>query len=198
MGSYDKYQTNVGRAQGGNIFFVKDGGFIDMESGGFLNLKSGAYLTALNGGAVRIGQTGLQRFYDQDFTGSRLKFMHLSLDTITNYISSVSTLAVSVLLPGYGYALFSAATGCSLCSIKLPSAEVGARLVMNFSGFAGDANASIFAASAGGNASLTGLHGSDISVIMVSEAAYIEMVCAVEGLWQIVASNNSVGEQASA
>ena len=141
---------------------------------------------------------GIFNFNDQDFTGSRLRVMLLSLDTVTTYVSSVSVLATSLISPAYGYALFSCATGCSLTSALVPGAVAGATLVLNFAGFVGDANMSLLAASGGGSASVTGLRGSDLSSFEIGVSALIKMTCETAGLWQVVEFTGTVTENASA
>lgn len=143
-------------------------------------------------------EDGVMNFNDQDFTGSRLRVMLLSLDTVTTYIQADSVLATSLISPAYGYALFSLATTASLASVLVPGAIAGARLVLNFAGLVGDGNMSLLAASGGGSASVTGLRGSDISSFEIGVSGLIKMICETAGLWQVVEFDGTVVENASA
>ena len=151
----------------------------------------------LGGNRFFVKEEGVFNFNDQDFTGSRLRVLLLSLDTITNYTNDGSVLADSLISPAYGYALFSAPTGVSLASMLIPAAVAGATLVLNFSQLVTDGNISLLAASGGGSASVNGIAGTDLSSFDISAAAMLKMVCETAGLWQVVESNDSVTDHAS-
>jgi len=142
-----------------------------------------------------VKEDGYLNFFNQDFSGENLRLLLLSPQTVTNYISSVSVLAASVISPAYGYALFSLAAGCSKASIRLPLAVKGATLVLNFSGLISNAFVSLIAST---GVSVTGLFGSNLSCFVLSRAALLKMVCADTGCWSVVESNANVTEQALA
>jgi len=149
-----------------------------------------------------VGEEAELKFFDEEFSGKRLKHMIMSMGTLTNYISETSVLAASVFSPEYGYAMLSLAAGCSKASIKLPSAQVGARLVINLQNVESGAAISILAASAGGNASLTGIDGTDLSALAVDASnkdGIVTLVAIDEDSWAVVENAGGVvTEQASA
>jgi len=194
MGNFDEYNANVGRKQGGDKFFIKSGGSLDMESGGEINVESGGSLDIEGGGALTVAESGVFTFYGQDFVGSVLKLILLSQKTITNYISAGSVLSLSQMTPGYGYALFSLAAGCSLASTTLPVPLSGAMLFLNFSGLVSNAIVSVLTS----GFSVVGLHGSDLSSFEVSHGGLLRLVCVNDGAWAVTQKTDSVTENASA
>ena len=187
MASTEYPNTKVYNKQGGDNLVVASGGEINVESSGKIELQSGSNM----------------KFFSTDITGDSIGNVILSQQTVTQYISdTVSVFAVSIFSPGYGYTFFSVAAGCSKCSIKLPSARLGATLVIDVRNMESNAAASIFAASAGGNASLNGIAGTDLSTLAVAASnaeGWIKLVCATEGLWSVVDNYGGIiTEQASA
>jgi hypothetical protein len=189
--------------ESGGSVDVASGGSIDIESGGNIDIESGGGIDVASGGDVTLASGSTLTFLAEAFGASRLKYALLSLDTVTPVLISGATqlsFAGSVITPEYGYFMFRAATTHSKTSVQLPSANSGARLVMNFDGYIGDANISVFAQSGGGQTgvSLNGLLGTDLSSFEHSAAGQVEMICEADGLWQIVNEEASITERASA
>lgn len=174
MGLFDKFQALVGRDQGASRFFIRVGGFFNV-------------------GDVPGGANGT------DVTGLQFKNIMLSPVTRTRYDINSAALAVSVMAPGYGLCLFSAAAGVSTCSIKLPSATPGATLLINVGGVQSDL---LFLA--GNGPSLISIRGSDLSSFKAvngsANAGYALLNCYTQGEWQVaqITSRAAIVEQASA
>lgn len=120
--------------------------------------------------------------------------------TITEQATSDSVLANSLFSPAYGNHMFSAPTGQSLCSMKLPLPSTGMRLHLNFENFVTDANISVFASTGGGvtGVSLIRATGSALSSFEVSALGLIKLICVTDGTWSIVESHPSVTLRPSA
>lgn len=116
-----------------------------------------------------------------------------SMLTVTAQAQSGSVLANSLFSPGYGYHVYSVTTGASLCSMKLPAASQGMVLILDFGGFAGDANISIMAESGGGVTGVSCLlaTGSGLSSFEVSANGFVKLVCEADGKWSIATANAS-------
>lgn len=194
MGTFDKYQTKVGRAQGGDTFFIKDGGNIDMEDGGTIDVADGA--------TIDIADGGIMSFYSEDFTGEQLKNALLSEATVTNYTSTAAlstNLNVSIISPAYGYCVFSIAAGISTASIKLPSATKGAILYLYLSQIVSNALISVLASTGGGVAgvSLVNLAGAALSSLKITGSAAIshaKLAAIADGVWAVVVPSANVVE----
>jgi hypothetical protein len=138
-------------------------------------------------------EAGYMNFNDQDFTGAKMRLMLLSLNTrTTQTLSTNSKLAVSVLTAKYGYAPILQTTAASTAAANLPSAEVGARLHLDFRAWQSDM--SILP----GNASLAFGHTlSDLSCIMIvngsANSAWVQLDCFVDGRWTITNQSNRTG-----
>ena len=168
MSLYDKYQARVGRAQGGTRQFI--------TAEGYFNL-----------GDVRGGADG------SDISGAVLQYALLSPVTRTSFTMASAIQTVSIIPIKYGLVtmIYPSAT----TSIKLPSAEPGATLLLNLSGVA--TNLSILA----GNASVVAGAGK-VSCIyttsVASVAAWVELRCFTQGEWAVarISSPTSIALQA--
>lgn len=184
------YQTNVYMKQPGDEQVIANGGQQTVESGGKVQLESGGELEGLAGGIADL-QTGFL-FYLADTTSTAvdlLKYMIYNETTLTDYVSSVSVLALSVFTPAYGYCFFSLAAGCSKASIKLPTPSKGMALMIYLSGAASNACVSIKAQSDGG-ASCVDMSGVVISSVNFKKSntsvGVIIFRCFADGVWTIL------------
>ena len=145
------------------------------------------------GDRLNVKSDGYVNFEDQDFTGAKMRLLLLSLNTRTaQTLSTNSKLAVSVLTAKYGYVPILQTTAASTVSLKLPSAEVGARLHLDLRAWQSDI--SILP----GNASLAFGHTlSDLSCIMIVNgsvnSAWVQLDCFVDGRWTITNQSTRVG-----
>lgn len=166
MGLFDKFQALVGRDLGASRLFIRIGGFFNVGDEASAN--------------------------GTDITGLQMKNMMLSPVTRTTYAIISAALATSVMTPKYGLFLFSAAAGISTCSIKLPSAEPGANLLMNLGAIQSD-----FQILAGNGPSLVGIRGSELSRINIVNgsvnSALLELRCFTQGEWQVARTSNRTG-----
>ncbi len=169
MGRYDSYQAEVGRAQGSSVLFITSAGFFDV-------------------GDVDNGANG------DRISGAVLRLQLLSPITRTSVmLSTNSVLAVnSTLLIKYGYVALRATGNPSTCSLRMPSAEVGATLFLDMRAWQSDI--SILP----GNASLAfGDTLSDLSCIMIVNgsvnSAWLELKCFTAGEWAIANQSNRTG-----
>lgn len=166
MGLFDKHQALVGRGQGASRLFVRIGGFFNV------------------GDEASADGT--------DITGLQLKNTLLAQLTRTTYAIVSAALATSVMTPKYGLFLFSAGAGISTCSIKLPSAEPGALLMLNLGAIQSD-----FQILAGDSPSIAGIRGSDLSRINIVNgsvnSAFLELCCYTQGEWQVARTSNRTG-----
>ena len=151
----------------------------------------------IGGDLLFVKEDGVFDFNDTQVTGKQMQLQGLSHYYKTNYISSVSVLALSI-LRYYGYAFFSAAAGCSKMSIKLPSALAGAILFLDFSQVASNAAMSIL----GNGMSLVDALGTNYSCIALAfstPGAKITLTCMTENEWTITqVSGGGITPQASA
>lgn len=120
--------------------------------------------------------------------------------TTTEQATSDSVLANSLFSPGYGNHMFSAPTGQSLCSMKLPLPSTGMKLHLDFRNFVTDANISVFASTGGGvtGVSLVRATGSALSSFEMSAVGYVDLICVTDGEWSIVGNNASLTVRPSA
>lgn len=200
-------------ANGGTLT-LESGGAIAFESGGGVTLESGSTVTVESGGEIDVDSGGKidlndgASFYcvDTSFPAADVKYMLLSLKTVTAWgVSGTNLSGDSYITPNYGYHNYSAATGLSKTSTLLPSAHLGAFLVLNFSAYDTDANISIMASTGASNSTTTALSvslqtamGAALSSLEISAAGWIKLVCATEGTWTIVEDNDSVTERLAA
>ena len=195
-------QAKIYIAQGATDMKVASGGDIDVESGGDIIIEGGGEIETQSGSYVDF-QSGTN-FYFADttaFTSDKLMYTLYSLNTITHWGDSGTGFSgVSIIAPAYGYHMYSASTGISKASLQLPSAHVGARLILDFSLCVVDANASIFASGAAVGYSVGLLNYASVllSSFEVSAAGRIELVCETENIWAIVYDNGSITERAIA
>jgi hypothetical protein len=162
----NKYQSKVGREQGGNRFYMK-------EDGEF-------------------------KFFDTDRTGKELRNFFGSFFTTIHIGASGTGISGTLTLANYyGVYQFSLATGLSLASCNLPSAHLGAILVLDGASMVGDANL-IADASYVAGISLVGKDGVDLSSLNLSALAYVKLACASEGVWSVVEANANVTPRAAA
>jgi hypothetical protein len=158
------YLAKVGREQGGDRFYMKaDGEF---------------------------------KFFDVDWEGKSLRNFIGSFFDIAAYGGSATANYVSgplVMSRYYGMYMFSMPTGFSLCSLHLPSAWKGARLVLDGNSLITDANILIKASTAGGVAgvSMIGMNGLAMSHINLSAGGRAVLFCFTEGVWTICEVNSS-------
>lgn len=161
MGRYDKYEAGVGRAQGGNVQYIRNTAYFDV-------------------GDVRGGDNGTQ------VTGRNIQLDILSRGTQTFLtLSTNSVLAVySTITPAYGYVHFEQAAGTGGCSIALPGASTGAAIVLNFKGI--QSNLQVKAS----GVSLVGFRGSDLSRLSVvngsATSQVVKLVCFTDDCWSVV------------
>ncbi len=160
------YQAKVGREQGGERFYMK-------EDGEF-------------------------KFFDTDWTGKALRNFLGSFFTVpTVLIDSGTTIGGPLNLSlHYGTYHIIASTKMSLMSCNLPSAWVGAQLVLNGSGVEGDGN--IIADASWVAGSMLGVDGTSLSSLNLSAVFYAVLACATENIWQVMEASASVTEQAAA
>lgn len=192
------YQPKVYRKQGGDEEVVASGGAVTVESGGGVTVQSGGTITGQSGGKFDA-QSGFN-FYLADasaFSSDKMKYTLYSLNTRTHWGASGSLFSGgSIITPGYGYHFYSAGTGVSKASLQLPSAYVGARLVLDFS-FCG-LSVSIFAESGGGFVSLYNYASVRLSSLETSAAGRVELICFTTDVWSIVESKDGITENAAA
>ena len=162
----NSYQAKVGREQGGDRFYLKADGEF--------------------------------KFFDTDWTGKALRnFVASLITTPTVLIDSGTTIGGPVNLSlNYGIYHIIASTKMSVMSCNLPSAWVGAQLVLNGSGVEGDGN--IIADASWVAGSMLGVDGTSLSSLNLSAVFYAVLVCATENIWQVVEASDSVTEQAAA
>jgi hypothetical protein len=179
------YRNNIYIEQGGSNAYLKTGATVYGESGATLN-----------------GAAGFSFYLDStSIDAARMKYTLISLNTVNKWGTSGTNLSgTSIFSPAYGYHWLSASTGLSKISMTLPSARLGAILVINMSNCAGDANMSLFADSGGGIAGVTVLNDNSVvcSSLELSAAAIVKFVCEVENQWAIVEMNASVTTRAAA
>ncbi len=179
--------------QGGNTKVIASGGKIEIESGGELEGQSGGSFDA---------QSGFNFYLGGDSTAipaEDLLLMFRSFNTKTHWGTSGTAFSgTSIISPAYGFHFYSASTGISKASLALPSAYVGARLILDFSYCVNDANCSIFAESGGGFVSLYNYASVRLSSLEISAAGRMELVCFTDDVWSVVSDNGSVTERAAA
>ena len=145
------------------------------------------------GDRLNIKSDGYLNFNDQDFTGAVLRLNGLSLNTRNSVtLSTDSKLAVSVITVKYGYTAIRQTTAASTCSLKLPSAEAGARLFIDLRMWQSDISV------LPGNASLAaGASLSDLSCLMIVNgsvnSAWVQLDCFTAGEWTITNQSNRTG-----
>ena len=120
MSDFDKYNTKVGREQGGNRFFVKEDGIMNFFEEDF------------TGAALRLQLLG-----------------GLTVTQHTQSGDALAGSTLQTLTPGYGTHVFSAATTMSKGSTGLPAPLKGALLFLNGNKLVTDGNMSIILGSAG-------------------------------------------------
>jgi len=170
MALFDKFQARVGRDQGAARLFVASDGYFNV-------------------GDVSGGTDGT------DITGAALKLALLSPMTRASVTLSVGAAALTVnstILAKYGYTAYLHAGGASTVSIKLPSAELGAVLFMDFRAWQSDM--SILS----GNASMVlGQTLSSLSCIMMVNgsvnSAWLKLTCFTAGQWAVTEQSNRTG-----
>lgn len=158
MSLFDKFQASVGRDVGANRLFVAASGYFNV-------------------GDVAGGADG------DDILGSTLRLALLSPVTRTSYTLASAIQTTSVIPVKYGLVNFyypSATTSC-----KMPSAEVGATLILMFGAVL--STISILP----GNASIA-IGNSALSCILVSNgvltstvAPWIQLTCYTAGEWAV-------------
>jgi len=188
------YQTKVYLKQGGEEQVIASGGTQAVESGGKVEIESGGELEGQSGGIMDLQDGFLFYLNDTSTTGiNAIKYVIYSEITLTNYVSSVSVLALSVFTPAYGHCYFSLAAGCSKCSIKLPTAYAGMTLTLYMSGCVSNAYVSIKAQSDGG-ASCVNLSGVVVSSINFKKSntavSTIILKCFADGYWTVLDAGN--------
>lgn len=142
------------------------------------------------GGFFNVGDSASAN--GTDITGLQLKNILLTNVTRTIYNIISTPIAASVITPKYGLFLFSAAAGISAFSLNLPSAEPGAVLLINAGAIQSDMQFL-----AGNGPSLTGIRGSDLSRINITNgsvnSAFFELICYTQGEWQVAYTSSRVG-----
>jgi hypothetical protein len=169
----DSYNALVGRTQEADRFYMKDGGRLESD------------------------KAGIFTFYGSDFEARELQLFLISEHTITNHpmVGSVLSLSVTaVMSPAYGRHIFSAPTDMSLASCLLPVASFGARLYLDGYALVGDANISI---STDASVILLNPQSVRLSAMELSAVGKINLVCPVDGTWQIV-DDSTYTQQANA
>ncbi len=142
------------------------------------------------GDRLAVKEDGNLNFFDQDFTGSNLRLLLLSLQTFTTIAQSGTGLVGSTLQtlsPAYGYYTFSAATAMSLGSAYLPAPVKGAMLFLNGIQLVIDANLSVIVGSFG--ASLVNPGSVALSSFEISALGYARLICQTAGVWSVVDAN---------
>ena len=166
------YQAQVGRVQGADYFYFK------AEDGG-----------------------GMAFFEEMDVTADQIMMGIVAATTVNSVMSAAAGgFCVSVFPVPYGTYLMAASTGQSVASVmKLPVARKGATLRLDFGGFVGDANLSLWAQSAGGldGCSLETLLQSNVSTIMGSASGVLILVAKADGLWAIIDATGQTVQAAS-
>ena len=157
------YQSKVGRIQGGDEFYMKEGGTFQLE----------------DGSDFEFGSTTLD--------ARELELQFLDLFTVTQH-ASADISSGSVLSPAYGVHVFSAATGMSKASVTLPTASKGATLYLDGAYLVTDGNISVLTDSTVGL--IVNVRGSDLSSFELSAANYVKMICATDGTWSVIEENN--------
>jgi len=182
------YQNLIYLNQGATRLFVKNGASIEGESG-----------------VQFIAPTGFEFYLNGTTVSAQRMLVTLqSLHTVTVVAKSGATqlnYTTSIMSPAYGRHIISGSTGLSKISMHLPSARLGAVLIIDtVSYFVGDANMSIFAESGGGavQCSLQNELGADCSSIEMSAVGKVTLICQVEGLWQVAELTSSVDVNPSA
>jgi len=188
------YQTKVYLKQGGEEHVIASGGTQTVESGGKVEIESGGEIEGQSGGKMDLQDGFLFYLNDTSTTGINvLKYVIYSEITLTNYVSTVSVLTVSVFTPGYGHCYFSLAAGCSKCSINLPTASAGMTLTLYMSGCESNVGVSLKAQSAGG-ASCVNLSGVVVSSINFKKSntavSTIILKCFTDGYWTVLDVGN--------
>jgi len=170
MSLFDKFQARVGRDQGANRLYVAETGYFNVGD--------------------KFGSTD-----GTDIDGNQLKFQLLSPIPRTSYTMSVgaaSLIVNSTLTVKYGYAAFLHAGAASTISVKLPSAEAGAKLFLDFRAWQSDISILASACSL-----VFGQTLSMLSCIMVVNgsvnSAWCELTCFTAGTWAITAQSNRTG-----
>ena len=163
MSLFDTYIGRVGRQLGTNRLFVAATGFFNV-------------------GDVSGGADGT------DITGAQLKYMLISPMTRTSVtMSAASTQTISVIAASCGlvhlYAIGAAGSASTTTSVKLPVANLGATLLLNF--VATHSQVSILA---GTSASLA-IGTSDLSCILITGSGvsgiWLEFMCITANEWQV-------------
>ncbi len=154
-------QSKVGRLQGGDEFYMDD--------------------------------EGLFQFYDLEYEGGELAVMLKSQTNLEFHPmvgdSLCSFTAALAPTPAYGYHIFSAPTAMSLASMLLPTAKLGATLVIDGYQMAADANLSV---TVNTEDTLTDRYGTVCSNFQLSAVGYIKLVATADNAWQIVEGNHTV------
>ncbi|RJX18955.1 MAG: hypothetical protein C4575_09260 [Desulforudis sp.] len=151
------------------------------------------------GGRFFMKQDGEFKFWDQDFTGERLRNLILSLTTNHLIASAVTSGgAVSVLSVAYGFVAFSLGAGCSIGShfAKYP-VPLGSGAALVITGYGQNADAvvtlsdnSAAVAGAGLTCQVFGLGGiKDFSSILISANGYCRLVFYNNNAWAVVEHN---------
>jgi hypothetical protein len=162
MALFDRFQALVGRDQGAARFFIRIGGFFNV-------------------GDVPGGANGT------DVTGLQFKNIMLSPVTRTSFTMASAIQTVSVIPIGYGKVdiYYPSAT----TSVKLPVANPGATLLLNFP----VPVASTISVLAGTSASIACGY-SDCSMILLSmngiSGAWVQLQCMTANEWQVALTPN--------
>jgi hypothetical protein len=165
---YDRYQARVGRVQSANTMFVADGGFFNV-------------------GDVAGGANGVS------IPGLALMRMLLSPVTRTSYTLASAIQTVSVIPNSLGLITMNYPSATTSC--KLPVANYGAVLILNFANVVSGTMSILPGSNPAGSAQSIAYNNSGVSVIAYSgiaiSTAWLQLACNTANEWAVVSFSSA-------